>query len=202
MKYTLPKLNYAYNALEPFIDEMTMTIHHSKHHQAYVDNLNAALEKHPEIDRFSLEELLRRPEIVPQDIQSSVKNNGGGHYNHTFFWKLLKNNPGGKPTGELLKKIEAVFGSFQAFQEAFTIAAKGRFGSGWVWLVVNSAKNLEIVSTANQDVPFAFGTPLLALDVWEHAYYLKYQNRRADYIAAFFQIINWDFVNQLFLSNH
>lgn len=198
MKHELPKLAYAYNALEPFIDELTMTIHHTKHHQAYVDNLNAALDKHPELYNVSLVELLKKLDTLPADIQTAVKNNGGGHYNHTFFWNLLKVNNGALPEGDLLKAIEAKFGSFVQFKDAFAAAAKTRFGSGWAWLVVNAKKELEVVSTPNQDPVFATGTPILGLDVWEHAYYLKYQNRRPDYINAFYSVIDWAKVAELY----
>lgn len=199
MKYTLPKLNYSYQALEPYIDELTMTIHHSKHHQAYVDNLNAALDKHPELYEKSLPDLLKNIDDLPADIRIAVKNNGGGVYNHNFFWKILKSNPDGQPKGALLDAIVRDFGSYSAFKEAFAAAAKSRFGSGWAWLIVNAQHKLEIVSTANQDSVFHLGTPILTLDVWEHAYYLRYQNRRPDYINAFFQIIDWDAVSDLFL---
>jgi len=202
MKYTLPKLNYSYQALEPYIDELTMTIHHSKHHQAYVDNLNAALDKHPELYEKSLPDLLKNLDDLPSDIRVAVKNNGGGVYNHNFFWKILKNNPDGQPKGALLDAIVRDFGSFNAFKEAFALAAKSRFGSGWAWLIVNAQHKLEIVSTANQDAVFHLGTPILTLDVWEHAYYLRYQNRRPDYINAFFQIIDWDAVSDLFLLSY
>jgi len=198
MKHTLPALNYAYNALEPFIDELTMTIHHSKHHQAYVDNLNLALDKHPELYNISLDELLHNLENVPADIQTAVKNNGGGHYNHSLFWSLLKVNKGVLPTGELLNDINTTFGSFEMFKEAFSNAAKTRFGSGWAWLIVNKHHRLEIISSPNQDPVFLYGNPILGLDVWEHAYYLKYQNRRLDYINAFFNVIDWSTVEKLY----
>ena len=198
MKHLLPKLNYSYNALEPFIDELTMTIHHTKHHQAYVDNLNAALDKHPELYELSLEELLQKLDTLPSDIQTAVKNNGGGHYNHSLFWSLLKVNNGEKPQGELLDEIEKAFGSFENFKDLFSNAAKTRFGSGWAWLVVNKNGRLEVVSTPNQDPVLSMGRPILGLDVWEHAYYLKYQNRRPDYINAFFNVINWKVVENLF----
>ncbi len=201
MKHLLPSLTYSYNALEPYIDELTMTIHHTKHHQAYVDNLNAALEKHPELFDLTIEELLNQIESLPTDIQTAVKNNGGGHYNHSLFWSQLKVNPDGKPNGELLKAIEEAFGSFETFKEQFANAAKTRFGSGWAWLVVNKHGRLEVVSTPNQDPVFTVGMPILGLDVWEHAYYLKYQNRRPEYIKAFFNIIDWDVVNQRYLAN-
>jgi Fe-Mn family superoxide dismutase len=200
MKHELPKLTYAYFALEPFIDELTMTIHHSKHHQAYVDNLNAALDKHPELYQLPLADLLKQLDTLPADIQTAVKNNGGGHYNHSFFWTLLKVNNGALPEGELLQAIEAKFGSFAAFKDAFSAAAKTRFGSGWAWLVVNAKNELEVVSTPNQDPVFAFGKPILGLDVWEHAYYLKYQNRRPDYINAFFSVIDWAKVSELYCA--
>ncbi|HOW38707.1 MAG TPA: superoxide dismutase [Candidatus Izemoplasmatales bacterium] len=196
MKHELPKLPYAYDALEPFIDTMTMTIHHSKHHQAYVDNLNAALDKHPEFYTYSIEDLLKNLDRLPLDIQTAVRNNGGGHFNHTFFWNTLKNNPEGKPTGALATAIDQTFGSFTAFTEAFANAAKTRFGSGWAWLIQNQSGKLEILSTPNQDSVLSMGTPLLGLDVWEHAYYLKYQNRRPEYINAFFRIIDWDAVGK------
>lgn len=198
MKHLLPKLNYSYNALEPFIDELTMTIHHTKHHQAYVDNLNAALDKHPELYELSLEELMLKLDTLPTDIQTAVKNNGGGHYNHSLFWNLLKVNNGEKPKGELLSEIEKAFGSFESFKDLFSNAAKTRFGSGWAWLIVNKNGRLEVVSTPNQDPVLSMGRPILGLDVWEHAYYLKYQNRRPDYINAFFNVVNWDVVNELF----
>lgn len=198
MKHELPKLPYAYFALEPFIDELTMTIHHTKHHQAYVDNLNAALDKHPELYSLTLEDLLKKLDTLPADIQTAVKNNGGGHYNHSFFWPLLKVNNGALPEGELLKAIETKFGSFAAFKDAFAAAAKTRFGSGWAWLVLNAKNELDVVSTPNQDPVFAFGKPILGLDVWEHAYYLKYQNRRPDYINAFFNVIDWAKVSELY----
>ena len=201
MKHLLPSLTYSYNALEPYIDELTMTIHHTKHHQAYVDNLNAALEKHPELFDLTIEELLNQIESLPTDIQTAVKNNCGGHYNHSLFWSQLKFNPDGKPNGELLKAIEEAFGSFETFKEQFANAAKTRFGSGWAWLVVNKHGRLEVVSTPNQDPVFTVGMPILGLDVWEHAYYLKYQNRRPEYIKAFFNIIDWDVVNQRYLAN-
>lgn len=197
MSYTLPKLEYAYNALEPFIDARTMEIHYTKHHQAYITNLNAALEKHPEL-KLSLEEMLADLTKVPQDIRGAVQNNGGGHFNHTFFWTLLKINNGATPKGKLLEAINKAFGSFDAFKEAFSNAAKTRFGSGWAWLIVTKDKSLKVLSTANQDTPLAEGTPILGLDVWEHAYYLNYQNRRPDYVSAFFQVINWDQVEALF----
>jgi Fe-Mn family superoxide dismutase len=197
MKFELPQLGYAYDALEPFIDARTMEIHHSKHHQAYITNVNAALEKHPELNS-PLVELLADLSLVPSDIRAAVQNNGGGHYNHSFFWTLLKVNNGSKPSGKLLSAIEAEFGSFDAFKEAFSNAAKTRFGSGWAWLIVTKDHKLKVLSTANQDTPLAEGTPILGLDVWEHAYYLNYQNRRPDYVSAFFNVVNWDKVASLY----
>ena len=196
MAYELPKLSYTYDALEPFIDAQTMEIHYTKHHQAYVNNLNAALAKHPEVTA-SLEELLRDLSKVPEDIRGAVQNNGGGHFNHSFFWPLLKKNGGAKPSGKLMTLIERDFGSYEAFVESFSNAAKSRFGSGWAWLVLNKEGKLVVTSTPNQDIPFKEGKLLLALDVWEHAYYLKYQNKRPDYVTAFFQVINWDKVSEL-----
>jgi len=188
--FTLPNLPYAHNALEPHVDALTMEIHHGKHHQAYVNNLNAAIEGTPMAGK-SLEDLMKQHSDVP-----AVRNNGGGHYNHSMFWTLMSPNGGGLPTGALAADITATFGSFDAFKEAFAKAAATRFGSGWAWLCVNTAGKLEICSTANQDNPLmpsvgCAGTPILGLDVWEHAYYLKYQNRRPDYVSAFFNVINW-----------
>lgn len=197
MSYKLPELNYAFNALEPFIDARTMEIHYTKHHQAYITNLNAALEKHPEVT-LPLETLLANLTLVPEGIRTAVRNNGGGHYNHTLFWTLLKVNGGTQPTGVLLDAINEAFGSFDAFKEVFGNAAKTRFGSGWAFLIKNKAGKLEVVSTPNQDTPLELGTPILALDVWEHAYYLNYQNRRPDYVSAFFNVVNWDKVLELF----
>ncbi|MFA6692354.1 MAG: superoxide dismutase [Acholeplasmataceae bacterium] len=197
MKYELPKLSFAYDALEPFIDARTMEIHYTKHHNAYVTNLNAALEKHPDLNH-SLEDMLKDLSLVPSDIRGAVQNNGGGHFNHTFFWSLLKINNGAKPEGELLDRINKDFGSFDQFKEAFGNAAKTRFGSGWAWLIVTNNKVLKVVSTPNQDTPLAEGTPILGLDVWEHAYYLNYQNRRPDYVSAFFNVINWNKVSELY----
>ena len=188
--FTLPNLPYAHNALEPHVDALTMEIHHGKHHQAYINNLNAAVEGTPMAGK-SLEDLMKNHSDVP-----AVRNNGGGHYNHSMFWTLMSPNGGGLPTGDLAADINATFGSFDAFKEAFAKAAATRFGSGWAWLCVNAAGKLEICSTANQDNPMmpsvgCAGTPILGLDVWEHAYYLKYQNRRPDYVSAFFNVINW-----------
>jgi len=198
MKHVLPALGYPYDALEPFIDTLTMTIHHTKHHQAYVDNLNVALDKHPELFPLSLEHLLKHLETLPADIQTAVRNNGGGHWNHSFFWSLLKVNRGAQPEGALKAAIDGAFGSYDAFRDAFATAAKTRFGSGWAWLVVDDAKALKVVSTPNQDPVFALGTPILGLDVWEHAYYLKYQNRRPEYVNAFFAVVDWERVARLY----
>lgn len=198
MTYTLPDLPYAYDALEPYIDEETMHLHHDKHHNTYVTNLNAAIEKHPELGEKTVEELLADFSSVPEDIQTAVRNNGGGHANHTFFWEILGPNAGGEPTGAIKEAIEETFRSFEDFKEEFKTAATGRFGSGWAWLVVKDGK-LAITSTANQDSPLMDGqTPVLGLDVWEHAYYLKYKNVRPDYINAFWSVVNWDKVNEYF----
>ena len=197
MKYTLPKLNYNYDALEPFIDARTMEIHHTKHHQAYVNNLNAALEKHPGLN-LSLEEMLHDPNKIPADIRQAVINNGGGHYNHSLFWTLLKVNNGRTPKGALLEAINRDFGSFDAFKEKFEAAAKGQFGSGWAWLLVGNDGKLKVVGSANQNTPLSEGRPILAIDVWEHAYYLQYQNRRPDYVSAFWHVVCWGMVEKLF----
>ncbi|GEN46534.1 superoxide dismutase [Alkalibacillus haloalkaliphilus] len=195
-KFELPELPYAYDALEPHIDQETMNIHHTKHHNTYVTKLNAALEGHADLQDKSLEELLQNLDSLPSDIQTAVRNNGGGHANHTLFWTILSPNGGGEPTGELAEKIKEAFGSFDQFKEDFAAAGAGRFGSGWAWLVVKNG-NVEITSTPNQDTPVMEGvTPILGLDVWEHAYYLKYQNRRPDYINAFWNVVNWDEVSK------
>ena len=198
MSYTLPDLPYAYDALEPYIDEETMHLHHDKHHNTYVTNLNAAIEKHPELGEKSVEELLADFDSVPEDIKTAVRNNGGGHANHSFVWEILAPNAGGEPTGAIKEAIEETFGSFADFKEEFKTAATGRFGSGWAWLVIKDGK-LAITSTANQDSPLMDGqTPVLGLDVWEHAYYLKYKNVRPDYINAFWSVVNWDKVNDFY----
>lgn len=197
MAIILPKLPYAYDALEPYIDTETMTIHHDKHHATYVANVNAALEKHPEIGE-DLEALLADVDSIPADIRQAVINNGGGHLNHALFWELLSPEKQ-EPTAQVLVAIEEVFGSFDEFKAVFTQAATTRFGSGWAWLVVNENGKLEVLSTANQDTPISQGkAPILALDVWEHAYYLKYRNVRPDYIKAFFDVINWEKVAELY----
>src|SRR5690606_5409772 len=198
MAYTLPKLPYAYDALEPHIDAKTMEIHHTKHHQAYIDKANAALEKHPEFAKMEIDELMRNLAKVPEDIRTAIRNNGGGHSNHSFFWTILKPGGGGKPPGELASAIDQKFGSFDKLVEEFNTAAANRFGSGWAWLTVDGGQ-LKVESTANQDTPLSEGrTPILGLDVWEHAYYLKYQNRRPDYVKAFWNVVNWDEVARRF----
>jgi Fe-Mn family superoxide dismutase len=194
MAHSLAPLPYDYAALEPHIDTQTMQIHHGKHHQAYVTNLNAALDKHPALHAHSLDALLRDLAGLPDDIRTAVRNNGGGHWNHTFFWNLMAPNAGGAPTGALGEAITASFGSFDAFKEKFAAAGMGRFGSGWAWLI-DTGSSLEIMSTPNQDNPLMEGKKaILGVDVWEHAYYLKYQNRRADYLAAFWNVVNWSAV--------
>ncbi len=200
MAFTLPKLEYAYNALEPHIDARTMEIHHTKHHQAYIDNLNKAIAG-TDAEKLSIEEICRNISKYPV----VVRNNGGGHYNHSLFWQLMAPNAGGEPIGEIAQAITKTFGSFDTFKTQFSQAAMGRFGSGWAWLIVDSNKNLQIGSTPNQDNPLMDiaelkGTPVLGIDVWEHAYYLNYQNRRADYISAFYNVINWKKVNELYLN--
>jgi len=191
-KFTLPELPYAYDALEPTFDKETMNIHHTKHHNAYVTNLNAALEGHSDLQDKSLEELISDLDSLPEDIRTAVRNNGGGHANHSLFWKVLSPNGGGEPTGELADKITETFGSFDKFKEEFEAAAATRFGSGWAWLVLDNGE-LKVTSTPNQDSPIMEGqVPLLGLDVWEHAYYLKYQNRRPEYASAFWNIVNWE----------
>lgn len=197
MTIHLPDLPYAYDALEPVIDAETMQIHHGKHHAAYVANVNAALEKHPEIGE-DLEALLADVNQIPADIRQAVINNGGGHLNHALFWQLMTPEKT-EPSSELLAALEARFGSFEAFKQAFAAAATTRFGSGWAWLVVNKAGDLEVLSTANQDSPIMEGlAPILGLDVWEHAYYLNYRNVRPNYITAFFDVINWNKVDELY----
>lgn len=191
-KYELPALPYDYNALEPHIDEQTMRIHHGKHHATYVNNLNAALEGHANLASKSVNDLIASLDDVPENIRTAVRNNGGGHSNHTLFWEILSPNGGGEPSGALADAINSTFGSFDKFKEEFAAAAAGRFGSGWAWLVVDNGK-LAITSTPNQDTPVMEGkTPILGLDVWEHAYYLKYQNKRPEYIKAFWNVVNWD----------
>ncbi|WP_134687116.1 superoxide dismutase [Brevibacillus migulae] len=198
MAHQLPELPYAHNALEPHIDAQTMEIHHGRHHATYVNNLNAALEAHADLQGKSIEELIGNLDAVPEAIRTAVRNNGGGHANHTLFWQIIGPNGGGEPTGALADAINAAFGSFDNFKAEFAKAATTRFGSGWAWLIVDGGK-VAITSTPNQDSPLMEGkTPILGLDVWEHAYYLKYQNKRPDYIAAFWNVVNWDEVSKRF----
>ncbi|MDB6124906.1 MAG: Superoxide dismutase [Pedosphaera sp.] len=216
--FTLPPLPYSFDALEPHIDARTMEIHHDKHHQAYVTNLNKAVAGHPELEKKTLEDLLQNVHKLPENVRTAVQNNGGGHYNHSLFWQMMKKNGDGEPKGELASAIDKKFKSFSNFKDELSKAAISRFGSGWAWLVLGADKELAIMSTANQDTPISLGlgapgtsagaealqkryamnfqhAPLLGIDVWEHAYYLKYQNRRPDYVNAFFNVINWDFVS-------
>lgn len=201
MKYELPKLPYPYDALEPYIDAQTMEIHYIKHHLGYVNNLNAALDKHPEFYNRRLEVIMEDINVLPADVVTAVRNNGGGHLNHSLFWTVMMKNGGGEPHGKLAQEIDQRFGSFSSFREQLTNAALTRFGSGWAWLVVRRDAKLAVISTANQDSPIMEGTtPILGLDVWEHAYYLKYQNRRAEYVNAWFNVINWDEVTRRYHS--
>ena len=196
MAFELPNLPYGFDALEPHIDTATMQIHHGKHHQAYVNNLNAAIEKAPELAGKSLDELMRGINDVPEAVRTAVRNNGGGHWNHSMFWKWMAPNAGGQPGGAVAKAIDSSFGGFDKFKEQWAAAGAGRFGSGWVWLV-NDGGKLSITSTPNQDNPLMEGkTAILGLDVWEHAYYLRYQNKRPDYISAWFNVVNWDAVEE------
>lgn len=198
MAFELPPLPYAYNALEPYIDELTMRIHHDKHHGTYVTNLNAALEKHPDLQNKKIDDLLRDLNRVPEAIRTAVRNNGGGHANHAMFWEIMGPGAGGVPTGAIAGAIQRSFGTFDAFKEQFAKAGLARFGSGWVW-VIDDGGTLKIESTPNQDTPVMDGRrPVFGLDVWEHAYYLKYQNRRADYIAAWWNVVNWAAINKRF----
>lgn len=202
MAHTLPQLGYEYNALEPYFDEQTMRIHHSKHHQTYVDKLNLALEKHPELFDKDLKELIRNINSVPEDIKTAVKNHGGGHLNHSLYWQIMTPNKSEREfKGKITEKIIKTFGTFEEFKKKLTEAALGLFGSGWAWLVLNN-NNLEIITTPNQDSPLMQNkTPILGIDVWEHAYYILRQNRRNEYIEAFFNIINWKKINELFEEN-
>jgi Fe-Mn family superoxide dismutase len=198
MPHTLPALPYPYDALEPHFDAQTMTIHHTKHHQTYVDKLNAALSGHPDLEKKSVEELLSNLNAVPENIRTAVRNHGGGHQNHSFWWPMLKKDVA--PKGDIVKAIEGKLSSLDKFKEQFSTAATNLFGSGWAWLVVSGGQ-IEIMATPNQDNPLSQGKkPVLGIDVWEHAYYLKYQNRRPDYIKAFFGVINWDKVNEYYLA--
>jgi len=199
-KHELPALPYSFDALEPHIDAQTMEIHHDRHHATYVNNLNDALSGHAELADKSVEELISNLDQVPESIRTAVRNNGGGHANHTLFWEILSPNGGGNPTGELAKAIDDTFGSFEQFKETFQNAAITRFGSGWAWLIVKDG-SLAVTSTPNQDSPLMEGAqPILGLDVWEHAYYLKYQNKRPDYVAAFWNVVNWEEVNKRYLA--
>jgi Fe-Mn family superoxide dismutase len=201
MAHSLPSLPYGFDALEPNIDAKTMEIHHGKHHNGYVTKLNAALEGHPELEAKSVEDLLKDIDSVPEDIRTAVRNNGGGHANHSLFWQTLAGNGGGAPSGDLASAIDSACGSFDDFKSKFSDAAAGRFGSGWAWLVVGDGGSLHVYSTPNQDSPYMEGhTPILGLDVWEHAYYLNYQNRRPDYIAAFWNVVNWEKVGELYAA--
>jgi Fe-Mn family superoxide dismutase len=198
LAYEVPALPYDYAALEPHIDEATMKLHHDKHHAAYVNNLNAAVEKHPELGKHTPEDLLRNLETIPDDVKGAVRNNGGGHVNHTMFWSIMKPGGGGEPTGKIAEHITKDFGSFEDFKKQFNETTAKQFGSGWGWLVFDGGK-LKIVTTANQDNPLTHGHyPILGNDVWEHAYYLKYQNKRPDYLAAWWNTVNWDEVNKRF----
>jgi len=195
MPFTLPALPYAYDALEPHIDARTMEIHHTKHHQAYVNNLNAALEKAPQLEGKSLDDLMRGINSVPETVRTAVRNNGGGHWNHSMFWELMGPSKGGEPRGKIGDAIKSSFGDFAKFKEQFAAAAAGRFGSGWAWLIDEGNGRLSITSTPNHDNPLMEGKKaILGLDVWEHAYYLKYQNKRPDYVAAWWNVVNWDSV--------
>ncbi len=201
MEHKLPPLPYAFDALEPYIDARTMELHHNGHHKAYVDNLNKALVGHPELQEISIMELLWNLESLPEEIQTAVRNNGGGHYNHSFFWPIMKKNGGGKPKGKIADEIQKAFGSFEKFQEEFNGAAKSVFGSGWAWLVLDPDGAPVISTTSNQDVVLYDGDiPVLGLDVWEHAYYLKYTNKRVDYINAWWNVVNWDQVEENYLG--
>jgi Fe-Mn family superoxide dismutase len=198
---TLPELPYKYDALEPHIDAKTMEIHHTKHHQGYVDKFNKALESFPELEGKSAEDLLKEMGAVPADIKTAVRNNGGGHVNHSLFWNIMGPDGGGEPDNEVGEAITKAFGDFANFKEQFTDAAKSRFGSGWSWLVIDGDGSLSVISTANQDSPIMDGyTPLLGLDVWEHAYYLKYQNKRPDYVDAWWNVVDWNKVNENYLA--
>jgi len=199
MKHELPQLKYDYNALEPYVDGLTMTIHHTKHHQTYINNLNAALEKYPEFADKDVKELLTNLDALPEDIKQAVINNGGGHYNHSLFWDMMTPNASGKPSANLEEAINKKFGSFENFKDVFAKAAATRFGSGWAWLVVTTQGELEVMSTPNQNNPISEGLiPVLGLDVWEHAYYLKYQNKRPEYVTSWWNVVNWDEVNRLY----
>ena len=197
MAYEVPPLPYAYNALEPHVDDQTMHLHHDKHHAAYVTKLNGAVEKHPDLQKKSPEELIRNLNSLPDDIRGVVRNNGGGHVNHTMFWQIMGPNKGGAPGGAIAQAIDKAFGSFDAFKEKFEAAGVNQFGSGWAWLVRTKSGELQVKSTPNQDNPMMNGEfPVFGNDVWEHAYYLKYQNRRPDYLKAWWNVVNWDEINK------
>jgi len=193
MAFEVPPLPYDYNALEPYIDTQTMQLHHDKHHAAYVNNLNAALQNAPQLASLAIDDLIRRISDVPESIRTAVRNNGGGHLNHTMFWQIMTPNGGGAPSGELGNAINSTFGSFDQFKAAFNDAGVKRFGSGWAWLILDASGKLQVISTANQDSPLIDGNyPIMGNDVWEHAYYLKYQNRRPDYLNAWWNVVNWN----------
>jgi Fe-Mn family superoxide dismutase len=195
--FTLPDLAYDFNALEPYIDARTMEIHHGKHHQAYIDNLNKALEKAPGLHGKSIEDIVSNLDAAPEEVRTAIRNHGGGHFNHSLFWKIMSDSGAGEPSGELLEKINAAFGSFSGFKEEFSQAAITRFGSGWGWLSLDNGGDLVVHSTPNQDTPFMRGfKPILGIDVWEHAYYLLYQNRRPEYVNNFWNVINWEEVSK------
>ncbi len=201
MFYKLPQLPYRIDALEPYIDALTMEIHHDRHHQAYINKLNKALEGHPDLQDQPLQQLLNNINTVPENVRTAIRNNGGGTYNHSLFWLLMSPKGGGKPKGTLADALKKQFGSFEAFQEKFNSAAKTRFGSGWAWLSLNQKGDLQVTSTANQDCPLSDGlTPIMTLDVWEHAYYLQYQNRRPDYISAWWHVVNWEFIEATYID--
>tara|TARA_B100001027_G_scaffold67330_1_gene45937 strand:+ start:7697 stop:8314 length:618 start_codon:yes stop_codon:yes gene_type:complete len=204
MSYSLPSLEYSVDALEPHVDARTMEIHHGKHHQTYIDKLNGAIEGHSELGEKSVDDLITNLSDLPESMQTAVRNNGGGHFNHTFFWQCVSPNGGGTPSGELSNAIDATFGSFDAFKNEFLQAAITRFGSGWAWLIKQEDGSLAVTSSPNQDNPLMqgitdhCGTPIIGLDVWEHAYYLNYQNRRPDYVTAFWNVVDWERANSLF----
>ncbi len=198
--YSLPQLPYSYDALEPYIDQMTMEIHHTKHHQGYINNLNSALEKYPEFHNLELEVILKNLHQLPEEIRTAVRNNGGGHYNHSLFWEIMKPN-GGEPKGRLAETLQNTFDSFENFKNLFSEVALKHFGSGWAWLVLDSEKKLKIYSLPNQDNPLMNGDlPIMGLDIWEHAYYLKYQNRRNEYIQAWWNVVNWEKIEEIYLE--
>ena len=203
MAFEVPPLPYDYNALEPYIDTQTMQLHHDKHHAAYVNNLNNALQNQSQLASWTVEDLVRRINEVPESIRTAVRNNAGGHVNHSMFWQIMKPNGGGEPTGELGSAIQQAFGSFDQFKAAFNDAGVKRFGSGWTWLVLDRSGKLQVISTANQDSPLMDGMfPVMGNDVWEHAYYLKYQNRRPDYLAAWWNVVNWDEITHRYQHRH